>query len=137
MPFLARRTTPPSAADTQILVTSTFNYDRYRHYGALDLQSARTHAVAQFFAQALARPHLDISNGRPAFGFFNPTTTIVALDGNRERLSRIARLIEATDASLTVRWEEGAGDGATAEPTATELGECGASFRHWAPAGRC
>lgn len=137
VPFLARRTSQLSAAATQIIVTSTFNYERYQRYGALDLQSAKTRAVAQFFARALARPHLDISNGRPAFGFFNPTTTIVALDGNPERLSRIAKLIEATDASLTVRWEDGAGRGAIVQPTAAELGECAASLRHWAPTGRC
>jgi hypothetical protein len=138
VPSLAGRATKPSAANTPVIVTSTFNYERYQRYGALPLQSAKTQAAAEFFAHALASPHLDISNGRPAFGFFNPTVTVVALDGKPERLLPIARLIEATDASLTVRWvQAGTIGGAPLELTARASGACAASFRHSAPAGRC
>jgi hypothetical protein len=137
VPFLAGRATKPFAPNTTIIVTSTFNYERYQRYGALPLQSAKTQAAAGFFARALALPHLDISNGRPAFGFFNPTITVVALDGKPERLLPIARLIAATDASLTVRWvEAGTIGGAPPEMTARASGACAASFRHSAPAGR-
>ena len=141
VPSLAGRATKPSAANTAIFVTSTFNYERYQRYGALSLQSAKTQAAAEFFAQALALPHLDISNGRPAFGFFNPTITVVALDGKPDRLLPIARLIAATDASLTVRWVQagtiGGAGGAPLELTARASGACAAPFRHSAPAGRC
>ncbi len=138
VPSLAGRATKLSAAKTPVIVTSTFNYERYGRYGALPLQSITTQAAAEFFAHALALPHLDISNGRPAFGFFNPTTTIVALDGKPERLLAIARFIEATDTSLTVRWEQaGTVGGAPSEPAARASGACAASFRHSAPAERC
>lgn len=101
--FLALREPLPSSADTAIVVTSSFNYDRYRRYGASARQSPKTREVARFFAQALMLPRLDLSNGAPPFGFFNPTTTIIALDGNADRLLPIAKAIEATAPSMTVR----------------------------------
>jgi 4-amino-4-deoxy-L-arabinose transferase-like glycosyltransferase len=103
-PFLAQLGALPSVADTTIIVTSSFNYDRYRRYGALPQQSAQTRAGAQFYAQVLALPRLDVSNGRPSFSFFNPTTTIIAMDGNAERLLPIANMIETIAPSLFVRW---------------------------------
>jgi len=105
-PFLTRLTPPPSAADTALVVTSSINYDRYARYGALPPQSAQTQAGAAFYARILALPRLDISNGRPAFAYFNPTTTVVAMDGNAERLAPIAEAIEKLAPSLLVRRNE-------------------------------
>jgi hypothetical protein len=103
-PILAVIQTPPTAADTTIVVTSSFDYDRYQKYGALPQQSAQTRAGAQFYADLLVLPRLDVSNGRPSFGYFNPTTTIIALDGDAKRLLPIAKLIETTAPTLAVRW---------------------------------
>jgi len=94
----------PTIAETTIFVTSTFNYDRYQRYGTLPQQSVKTRASARFYAQVLALPRLDVSNGLPSFGFFNPTTTIIAMDGNVERLLPIAKMIETIAPSLVVRW---------------------------------
>jgi len=102
--FVAQRDVLPSAADTTILVTSNLNYDRYNRYGAGPEQSEKTRAVAHFYAQALTLPRLDVSNGRPNLAFFNPRTTIVAMDGKAERLVPIAKMIQAIAPSLTVRW---------------------------------
>lgn len=103
-PFLAQLGALPTVADTTIVLTSSFNYDRYRRYGALPQQSMQTQAGAQFYAKVLALPRLDVSNGLPSFGFFNPTTTIIAIDGNVERLLPIAKMIETIAPSLVVRW---------------------------------
>jgi 4-amino-4-deoxy-L-arabinose transferase-like glycosyltransferase len=103
-PSLVQSKALTAVADTTILVTSSFSYERYGLYGTLPQQSTQTKAGAQFYAQVLALPHLDVSNGRPSFGFFNPTTTIIATDGNVERLLPIAKMIDTTAPSLTVRW---------------------------------
>jgi hypothetical protein len=102
-PFLSQRDVLPTAADTRIVVTSSFNYVRYQRYGALPQQSAKTRSVARFYAQILAMPRLDVSNGHPSFGFFNPTTTIIAMDGNMERLLPIAKMIKRIAPSMIVQ----------------------------------
>jgi hypothetical protein len=94
----------PTAADTTIFVITSFDYDRFKRWGALPHQPIRTRALAQFFAQALALPRIDVSNNRPSSGFFNPTTTIIAMDGNAERLLPIAEMIARVAPSLVVRW---------------------------------
>lgn len=104
VPFLAGRATGLSAATTPIVVTSNFNYERYERYGTLDQQSGRTRATAKLFAKMLELPHLDVSNGQPAFGFFNPTIVVVALNGQSQQLAPIARMIAAADPKLRVRW---------------------------------
>ncbi len=117
-PFLAQREALPTAADTLLVVTSSFSYDRYKRYGALPQQPMKTREAARFFAQALALPHLDVSNGDPSFGFFNPTTTIIAMDGNAAQLLPIAKMIETTAPSMVVRWSttmDGARAGAQSE----------------------
>jgi len=68
-----------------MIVTSSFNYERYQLWGALPQEPERTQEVAQFFARALALPRIDVWNGRPTFGFFNPVTTVITLDGNAQR----------------------------------------------------
>src|SRR5262249_41567627 len=104
-PFLAYRDSLPSAADTTIVVTSSFNYERYESWGLLPQQPEGAQVVAQFFARALALPRIDVSNGRPTFGFFNPTTTIIAMDGNPQRLVPVAEMIATTAPYMVVRWK--------------------------------
>jgi hypothetical protein len=105
-PFFHNSRDPlPSAADTKIVVTSSLNYERYESWGLLPQQSERAQVVAQFFTRALALPRVDVSNGRPAFGFFNPTTTIIAMDGNPQRLVPIAEMIATTAPSMLVNWK--------------------------------
>lgn len=103
-PFLAQLQMLPSIAGSSIVITSSFNYDRYKRYGGLPLQSPQTKEAAKFYAQILALPHLDISNRHPSFGFFNPTTTIVAMDGKAERLVPIDKIIKTAAPSLFVQW---------------------------------
>jgi len=103
-PNLAQSKPLPTVADTTIIVTSSFNYYRYWRYGASPQQSVQTRAGAQFYAQVLALPRLDVSNGQPSFGFFNPTITIIAMDGDEERLLPIAKMIQSIAPSLIVRW---------------------------------
>jgi 4-amino-4-deoxy-L-arabinose transferase-like glycosyltransferase len=103
-PFLAQLDERPTVADTAIIVTSSLNYDRYKRYGTLPQQSPETLAETRFFARILALPHIDVSNGQPSFAFFNPTTTVIAMDGNPDRLLPIARAIEEAAPSLIVRW---------------------------------
>jgi hypothetical protein len=52
----------------------------------------------------LALPRIDLSNGRPSFGFFNPTTSIIAMDGNAERLVPVAELIARVAPTVVVHW---------------------------------
>ena len=87
-----------------ILVTSSFNYERYVLWGMSPQEPVRTQEVAEFFVQALALPRIDLSNGQPSFGFFNPTTSIIAMDGNAERLVPIAELIARVAPTVVVRW---------------------------------
>jgi hypothetical protein len=105
LPFLTSRDPFPSAADTTIVVTSSFNYERYQLWGALPEEPERTRLVAQSFARALASPRIDISNGRPMFGFFNPTTTVIAMDGNSKHLVAVAEMVTTTAPSLIVNWQ--------------------------------
>jgi hypothetical protein len=94
----------PTVADATILVTSSFDYERYVLWGMLPQQPVRTQEVAEFFAQTLALPRIDLSNGRPSFGFFNPTTSIIAMDGNAERLVPVAELIARVAPTVVVHW---------------------------------
>ena len=58
---------------------------------------------AAYYRQLAARPHLDVSNGRPTLAYFNPVVRIVALDGSVARLEKIAADIHAAAPGLTVR----------------------------------
>jgi hypothetical protein len=50
-----------------------------------------------------ALPHLDVLNGRPSRGYFNPVLRVVAMDGRVERLDRIAETIRAAAPDFDVR----------------------------------
>jgi hypothetical protein len=51
-------------------------------------------------------PHLDVSNGRPSLGYFNPVLRIVAMDGRVERLNEIADAIRAAAPAFIIRMEQ-------------------------------
>jgi hypothetical protein len=78
-----------------IVVTSNLAYDRF----ALD---AAPSGMAAYYRRLSAKPHLDVSNGRPTVGYFNPALRIVAMDGSVDRLRRIAAEIKAAAPSLKV-----------------------------------
>jgi DNA-binding transcriptional LysR family regulator len=48
-----------------------------------------------------------VSNGRPAFAFFNPVFRIVALDGDVAHLSRLAAELRAQYPNLRVQLVNG------------------------------
>ena len=87
-----------------IVVTSNLAYDRF------DFSPARKGSVqadsAAFYRHLLSQPHLEVSNGRPTSGYFNPVLRIVALDGSVARLQKIAGDIRAAAPGLTVRLVE-------------------------------
>jgi hypothetical protein len=67
---------PPTAATADIVSTASFTYERFAHYGDAAGQPPEIRTAARYYA---ALPHLDVTNGRPAFAFFNPALRIVAL----------------------------------------------------------
>ena len=88
----------PPPEPTALLVTSSLVYDRYVGLGAADMQPHETRGRANYFAQ----PYLEVSNGRPAFAFFNPVFRIVALDGDAEHLQRLAAKLRRQYPNLSV-----------------------------------
>jgi len=85
----------PTKDMADIVVTSNLAYDRF----ALE---AAPGAMAAYYRGLSAKPHLDVSNGRPTVAYFNPALRIVAMDGSVDRLKRIAAEIEAAAPSLKV-----------------------------------
>jgi hypothetical protein len=85
----------PTKDMADIVVTSNLAYDRF----ALD---AAPSGMAAYYRRLSAKPHLDVSNGRPTVGYFNPALRIVAMDGSVDRLRRIAAEIKAAAPSLKV-----------------------------------
>jgi Dolichyl-phosphate-mannose-protein mannosyltransferase len=79
-----------------IMLPSNLAYDRF----ALD---AAPSGMADYYRALASHPHLDVSNGRPTMGYFNPVTRVVALDGSVDRLNTIAAAIRTAAPSLTVR----------------------------------
>jgi len=85
----------PTKDMADIVVTSNLAYDRF----ALD---AAPSGMAAYYRGLSAKPHLDVSNGRPTVAYFNPALRIVAMDGSVDRLKKIAAEIEAAAPSLKV-----------------------------------
>jgi hypothetical protein len=81
--------TPPDATTADIFVTSSFRYDRFTYAGS-HAQRGRTRKMAAVYAALFEKPYLEVTNGRPAYAFFNPVLRIVALDGDSTRLQPIA-----------------------------------------------
>jgi len=83
-------------------VTSSLVYDRYGALAAADLQSDEIRARAARYADLFSGPYLEVTNGRPAFAFFNPVFRIVALDGDEAHLRRLAAALRSQNPGLTV-----------------------------------
>jgi len=62
-----------------------------------------TSPFADYYRGLNALPRLDVSNGRPTLGYFNPVLRIVAMDGSVERLKQIDAAIHAAAPSFTTR----------------------------------
>ena len=90
------------AERTALLVTSSFVYDRYRGYAADASQSGEIRGRAARYGELFTHPFLELSNGRPAFAFFNPVLRIVALDDDAEHLRSLAAKIRRDDPNVSV-----------------------------------
>lgn len=88
--------------DSSLLVTASFVYDRYGAIAASDLQKDAVRLRAARYADLFRHPYLEVSNGRPSFAFFNPVLRVVALDGDKEQLSRLAAELRAKYPDLTL-----------------------------------
>ena len=91
----------PTAPTADIAVTANLIYDRFRSYAARKDRVSRP--TGSYYRRLNALPHLDVSNGRPTLGYFNPVLRIVALDGNIERLQQISAAITAAAPEFKVR----------------------------------
>lgn len=100
-PILGMSLAPPGREAADIVATANFTYDRFVEYGARVKRPAARQAAA-YYKNLATLPHLDISNGRPSFGFFNPVIRLVALDGRVDQLQDLARAINTTAPNLTV-----------------------------------
>jgi hypothetical protein len=97
---------PPEAAGADIFVTSSFRYGRYAYAGAHG-QRARTRNMAARYAALFEKPYLEVTNGRPAYAFFNPVLRIVALDGDPARLDPIATKLRKAAPGFSIRLVNG------------------------------
>ena len=61
------------------MVTANLTYDRYENYAARHAPVSTP--TADYYHELNALPHLDVSNGRPSRGCFNPVLRVVATDG--------------------------------------------------------
>jgi dolichyl-phosphate-mannose-protein mannosyltransferase len=89
------------ATTSNIFVTSSFAYERFARPNANERGPSSTKPAA--YAAIFTLPYIQVSNGRPAFGWFNPVMRIVALDGDTDHLKSIATALTAAAPSLSVR----------------------------------
>jgi hypothetical protein len=97
---------PPDATTADVFVTSSFRYDRFANIGARG-QRGRTRRMAAAYATLFEKPYLEVTNGRPAYAFFNPVLCIVALDGDPSRLQPIASKLREAAPGFTIRLVNG------------------------------
>jgi hypothetical protein len=92
---------PSNAESPGIFVTSSFYYDRFAQAGEKG-QRLQTRMQMRRYHALFTKPYLEITNGRPAYGLFNPTMRIVALDGDVDQLKSIAAglMVAAPNLSL-------------------------------------
>ena len=96
---------PPDATTADVFVTSSFRYARFTH-GAHG-QRARTRDMAARYAALFEKPYLEVTNGRPAYAFFNPVLRIVALDGDAARLESITARLRGAAPGFSIRLVNG------------------------------
>ena len=94
----------PTEQTIDVVVTSNLTYDRCESYAAR--QDPLLTQPACYYHGLSALPHLDVSNGRPSLGYFNPVLRIVAMGGRVERLNEIADAIRAAAPAFTIRMEQ-------------------------------
>jgi 4-amino-4-deoxy-L-arabinose transferase-like glycosyltransferase len=99
--LLGDATMRPAADAVAIVATANLVYDRFRSYAAR--KELVSWLMAGYYRGLNALPHLDVSNGRPTFGYFNPVVRIVAMDGDVGRLKTIAEAIHAAAPGFTVK----------------------------------
>ena len=119
---------PATAATDNILVTSSFTYDRYAEFDTAPQQPKGTRAVATYYANLFRLPYLEVKSSRPSYGFFNPVIRIVALDGRSERLAPIAAALRHSQPMPNLRFvntdnpeEAGAGNRESHELTDAQV----------------
>jgi dolichyl-phosphate-mannose-protein mannosyltransferase len=98
--------TPPDATTADIFVTSSFRYGRFADAGGRT-QRGRTRNMAARYAALFEKPYLEVTNGRPAYAFFNPVLRIVALDGDPTRLQPIASKLRKAAPGFGIRLVNG------------------------------
>ncbi|MGB2933435.1 MAG: glycosyltransferase family 39 protein [Methyloceanibacter sp.] len=91
----------PNAATADLVLTANLTYDRIFNYAAQ--KNPVTSPFVDYYRGLNALPRLDVSNGRPTLGYFNPVLRIVAMDGSVERLKQIDAAIHAAAPSFTTR----------------------------------
>jgi hypothetical protein len=91
-----------STLPTNLLVTSSFRYERFIRFGSNRYQHGVVRYAADYYNALFQLPYLEVTNRRPSFAFFNPVTRIVALDGDVDRLKSIAAAILRGSEGLTV-----------------------------------
>lgn len=89
----------PNEATADLVLTANLAYGRVFNYAAQKTSGP----VADYYRGLNALPRLDVSNGRPTLGYFNPVLRVIAMDGSVERLKHIAESIQAAAPSFTVR----------------------------------
>jgi hypothetical protein len=94
------------AADAEIVLTANLAYARAGNYAVPPNQDPAT--VAGYYQALGAKPHLDVSNGRPTMAYFNPVLRIVAMDGSMQRLREIGKSINKAAPSLKLEYADGA-----------------------------
>jgi hypothetical protein len=94
-----------SAEGAEIVLTANLTYARARNYAVPPNQDPAT--VAGYYQALGAKPHLDISNGRPTMAYFNPVLRIIAMDGSMERLREIGKSISKAAPSLKLEYVDG------------------------------
>ena len=99
--LLGDKTLRPNAQTADLALTANLTYDRFgNHAGRNDPVSRPARA---YYRGLNGFPHLDVSNGRPTLGYFNPVLRIVAMDGDAGRLEGIAEAILAAAPDFTVK----------------------------------
>jgi 4-amino-4-deoxy-L-arabinose transferase-like glycosyltransferase len=91
-------------ATDNLMVTSSFTYDRYVPFGTARQQPEDTRAAANYYSHLFTLPYLEVTNSRPSFGYFNPVIRIIALDGRSERLATIAATLRRNQPILNARF---------------------------------
>ena len=93
---------PPDYPATDLVVTANFAYDRFFSYAVRSLGLRGT----RYYQKLAGLPRLDVTNGKPALGYFNPTLRVVAVDGKVDTLRTLAERISADAPSLSFRLVE-------------------------------